>query len=65
MHLLFGMFQQLNVGESRPPGTGLGLAICKKIVELHDGKIGLDSRVGEGSTFWFELPVRKTAKVAS
>ena len=36
-------------------GTGLGLAIVKKIIELHDGKYGVVSKAGKGSTFWFEL----------
>ena len=37
-------------------GTGLGLAIAKGIVELHKGKIGAESRLGEGSRFTFVLP---------
>ena len=36
-------------------GTGLGLSIVKNILELHDARYGVDSKVGEGSTFWFEL----------
>jgi PAS domain S-box-containing protein len=57
MHKLFGKFQQLDSSDNRKQGgTGLGLAITKAIVEEHRGKIGVNTRYGEGSCFWFELP---------
>ena len=39
-------------------GVGLGLALAKRVIEAHGGELGVDSRLGEGATFWFRLPVR-------
>ena len=56
---LFQEFHQADSSNTKPKeGTGLGLAIAKRIVELHVGRIWLESEVGRGSTFQFELPVR-------
>lgn len=53
---VFEKFKQLDRDAAKRAGYGLGLSICRKIVELHGGRIWVESKVGEGSRFVFALP---------
>ncbi|HAH31425.1 MAG TPA: hypothetical protein DCL44_03820 [Elusimicrobia bacterium] len=58
---IFSKFEQAKglSGREGERGTGLGLAICKGIVEGHGGKVGVESRAGQGSEFYFTIPIQR------
>ncbi len=63
---IFEEFQQADSSITRKKGgTGLGLSIAKRIIEMHGGRIWVESEPGKGSTFYFSLPVRVEAQAGS
>ena len=64
-NMLFKPYSRLNADRQRHPGLGLGLALSKQVIELHGGRIWVESESGKGSIFSFYLPRRPVQQAAS
>jgi len=60
---LFQDFEQVSGGCHQ--GTGLGLSLTRRLVALHGGRVGIESALGEGSRFWFTLPIAPDGTVTT
>jgi light-regulated signal transduction histidine kinase (bacteriophytochrome) len=56
---VFDIFQRLHINEEEYEGNGIGLANCKKIIQLHQGEIWIESIIEQGTTFYFTIPILK------
>ena len=61
---LFQPFKRLGAEQNQIEGTGIGLTITRRIIEMMNGKVDVKSKVGTGSTFWFELPTERLGAAA-
>lgn len=61
---LFQPFNRLGQNTNSEEGTGIGLVVCKRLIDLMDGKIGVESSVGSGSVFWIELALAQLSQSA-
>ena len=62
---LFSPFEQTETGRTSNEGTGLGLSICHKFVELMGGELKVDSKIGRGSTFYFDILIRQQDEIST